>query len=87
MIERPTIAKLKEQKDRISGQDNRVCEQKGIMCEILQAVRENIYYPLDKYHMMPFIFGDFVEAVTYSLIGQARILCGLEVELMSVLFD
>ena len=56
-------------------------------CEVLKAVRENIDYPIDQFHMILFIFGDFAEAVTYPLVGQARILCGLEVELMSILFD
>ena len=47
---------------------------KGAACEVLQAVRKNINYPIDQYHMMLFIFGDFAEAVTYPLVGQARIL-------------
>ncbi|MBW7992176.1 MAG: hypothetical protein FVQ84_19470 [Planctomycetes bacterium] len=32
---------------------------KGVVCEILQAVRENVDYPTDQYHMMLFIFCDF----------------------------
>ena len=47
---------------------------KGAACEVLQAVRENVNYPIDQYHMMLFIFGDSAEVVTYTLIGQARIL-------------
>ena len=65
-----------------------VClSDKEVACELLQAVRENVNYPIDQCHMMLFIFGDFAEAVTYPLIGQARILRNLEVELMSILFD
>lgn len=48
MFERSVIAKIKEEKDRISGQDSRFCEQKEVVCVILQAVRKNVNYPIDQ---------------------------------------
>ncbi|MDT8301330.1 MAG: hypothetical protein RQ760_07580 [Sedimentisphaerales bacterium] len=52
----------------------RLSAKETAACEILKAVRENVDYPIDQYHMMLFIFSDFAEAVMYTLIGQARIL-------------
>jgi hypothetical protein len=52
----------------------RLSAKETAACEILKAVRENVDYPIDQCHMILFIFSDFAEAVTYILIGQARIL-------------
>ena len=49
-------------------------KDEGVVCEMLQAVRDNVNYSIDQCHMMPFVFGDFVEAVVYPLIVYARIL-------------
>ena len=52
-----------------------------------QAVRENVQYPVNQFNVVPLIFGNLAEAITYPFILDALVLRDLDVEIMSILLN